>query len=60
MFPKKHPSGSQKRKRKRQREELTQSQKGALDKFFQNKINSSLDNSTKDLVNESEQQNHVE
>ncbi|XP_021825354.1 zinc finger MYM-type protein 5-like, partial [Prunus avium] len=60
MFSKKHSSGSQKRKRKRQREELTQSQKGALDKFFQNKTNSSLDNSTEDLVNESEQQNHVE
>ena len=59
MFPKKQPSGSEKRKRKRDREELTKSQTGALDKFFLNKTNSSLNNSTKDLVNESEQQNHV-
>ena len=60
MFPKKHLFGSEKRKRRIQKEELTQSQKGALDKFFQNKTNSLLDNSTEDLVNESEQQNHVE
>ena len=60
MFPKKHLSGSEKRKRRIQKEELTQSQKGALDKFFQNKTNSLLDNSIEDLVNKSKQQNHVE
>ena len=54
MFPKKHLSGSEKRKRRIQKEELTQSQKGDLDKFFQNKTNSLLDNSIEDLVNESE------
>ena len=54
MLSKKDPSGSQKRKRKWQREELTQSQKWVLDKFLQNKTNNSLDNSTEDLVNESE------
>ena len=59
MFPKKHLSGSEKRKRRIQKEELTQSQKGDLDKFFQKKTNSLLDNSTKDLVNKSKQQNHV-
>ena len=59
IFPKKQPSGSQKRKRKRDREELTKSQTGGLDNFFLNKTNSSVDNSTEDLVNKSEQQNHV-
>jgi hypothetical protein len=34
MLPKKHLSGAQKRKRQRQQEQLIQSQKGALHKFF--------------------------
>ena len=34
MFPRKHESGCDKRKKRKRLEQLTLSQKGALDKFF--------------------------
>jgi hypothetical protein len=34
MLQKKHMSGAQKRKRKRQEDQFIESQRGALDKFF--------------------------
>ncbi|XP_065860680.1 uncharacterized protein [Euphorbia lathyris] len=56
MLPKKHLSGSEKRKRKKRDEELLKSQQGALDKFVFKKPNSheNLDQSIENLdqVNE--------
>ena len=42
MLPKKHLSGSQKRKKRKQDERLVESQKGALHKFFQLSSNADL------------------
>ena len=41
MFPKKQPSGFEKRKKKQRLEQLAQSQKGALEKFLTKKVKSS-------------------
>ena len=34
MLPKKHLSGAQKKKKRKQQDQLVESQRGALDKFF--------------------------
>ena len=56
MFPKKQPSGYEKRKKRQRIEQLTQSQKGALEKFFLKKAESgySLENQVEGLANESQ------
>ena len=53
MFPKKQPSGYEKRKKRHRIEQLAQSQKGALEKFFPKKVESgcSLENQVEGLAN---------
>ncbi|KAK2661597.1 hypothetical protein Ddye_000171 [Dipteronia dyeriana] len=46
MFPKKHKSGSEKRKQRQRIEELVESQKRALDKFFVKNIGSGCSQQT--------------
>ncbi|PRQ31335.1 putative HAT dimerization domain-containing protein [Rosa chinensis] len=54
MFPRKQISGSQKRKRKKREEEIIQSQRGSLDRYFVKETNESVENHVENLVNEPE------
>ncbi|XP_062006039.1 uncharacterized protein LOC133723237 [Rosa rugosa] len=58
MFPRKQLSGSQKRKRKKREEEIIQSQRGSLDRYFVKETNESVENHVENLVNEHELQIH--
>ncbi|PRQ41931.1 putative HAT dimerization domain-containing protein [Rosa chinensis] len=58
MFPRKQLSGSQKRKRKKREEEIIQSQRGSLDKYFVKETNESVEDHVENLVNEPELQIH--
>ncbi|XP_052190724.1 uncharacterized protein LOC127800254 [Diospyros lotus] len=55
MFPKKQLSGNLKRQRKKKEEEIAQSLRGSLNKYFVKQINTSLENLDEDLPNECEQ-----
>ena len=56
MLPRKHRSGNQKRKERKQEAENIKSQVGSLNKYFVKKTNVSVENNVEELVNESEQQ----
>ena len=55
MFPKKQLSGNLKRQRKKKKEEIAQSLRGSLNKYFVKQTNASLENLDEDLPNEYEQ-----
>ncbi|KAL6273681.1 hypothetical protein ACE6H2_024373 [Prunus campanulata] len=55
MFPKKQLSGNLKRQRKKKEEEIAQSLRGSLNKYFVKQTNASLENLDEDLPNEYEQ-----
>ena len=55
MFPKKQLSGNLKRQRKKKEEEIAQSLRGSLNKYFVKQTNASLENLEEDLPNEYEQ-----
>ena len=55
MFSKKQLSGNLKRHRKKKEEEIAQSLRGSLNKYFVKQTNASLENLEEDLPNEYEQ-----
>lgn len=55
MFPKKQLSGNLKRQRKKKEEEIAQSLRGSLNKYFVKQTNASLETLEEDLPNEYEQ-----
>lgn len=60
MLPKKHASGSEKRKKKRRIEDLIQSQKGAINKFFKSNTSTSRNPDEWAIVAVEEQTMHPE
>ena len=55
MFPKKQLSGNLKRQKKKKEEEIAQSLRGSLNKYFVKQTNASLENLDEHLPNECEQ-----
>jgi hypothetical protein len=60
MLPKKHASGSEKRKKKRRIEEFKESQRGALDKFFKSNTSTTTNPDEWAIVHVEEQTTHPE
>jgi len=60
MLPKKHASGSEKRKKKRRIEEFKESQRGALDKFFKSNTSTTINPDEWAIVPVEEQTTHPE
>jgi len=60
MLPKKHASGSEKRKKKRRIEEFKESQRGALDKFFKSNTSTTTNPDEWAIVPVEEQTTHPE
>ncbi|KAF2908372.1 hypothetical protein DAI22_12g179700 [Oryza sativa Japonica Group] len=60
MLPKKHASGSEKRKKKRRIEDLIQLQKGAINKFFKSNTSTSRNPDEWAIVAVEEQTMHPE
>ena len=54
MSTRKYPSGYEKLKKKRQREELIESQKGAIEKFITSKKQNLVENLSEGFINEQE------
>jgi hypothetical protein len=60
MLPKKHASGSEKRKKKRRIEDFKESQRGALDKFLKSNTSTTTNPDEWTIVPVEEQTMHVE